>query len=157
MTLDNTNSFAFQTGEWKVLHRKLKHRLVGSEEWVSFDGSCKAWEILGGAGNVEDNWLNDPNGAYAAAAIRRMDPKTGIWSIWWVDPRSPGIDPPVNGIFQNGVGTFLGEDVLNGKPINVRFVWSNITGNHAQWEQAFSPDGGVTWETNWVMEFERQA
>jgi hypothetical protein len=157
MTPDNINSFAFQTGEWRVLHRKLKHRLVGSEEWFSFDGSCKAWEILGGAGNVEDNWLNDPNGAYAAAAIRRMDSKTGIWSIWWVDPRSAGIDPPVNGIFENGVGTFLGEDVLNGKPINVRFVWSNITGNHAHWEQAFSPDGGVTWETNWVMEFERQA
>ena len=25
----------------------------------------------------------------------------------------------------------------------------------AHWEQAFSPDGGKTWEVNWVMEFSR--
>jgi hypothetical protein len=157
MTANDTNGFAFQTGEWRVLHRKLKQRLVGNNDWFQFDGTCRAWEILGGKGNVDDNWLDDPNGAYAAATVRRMDLKTGVWSIWWVDPRFPGIDQPVHGIFQNGVGIFQGEDVLNGKPIHVRFIWSKITGDHAQWEQAFSPDGGATWETNWVMEFERLA
>jgi hypothetical protein len=157
MTQNDTNAFAFQTGEWRVLHRKLRQRLVGSDEWIRFDGTCRAWEILGGKGNVEDNWLNDPNGAYAAAAIRRMDPKTGVWSIWWIDPRSLGIGPPVHGTFQNGVGTFLGKDALNAKTIDVRFIWSKITARRAQWEQAFSPDGGATWETNWVMDFERLA
>lgn len=157
MTATGKSDFAFQTGEWRVRHRKLKQRLVGSDEWIMFDGTCKAWEILGGTGNVEDNWLEDPSGAYAAAAVRRIDPKTGIWSIWWVDPRSPGIEPPVHGTFENGVGTFLGEDVLNEKPINVRFIWSKITDNSAQWEQAFSADRGATWETNWVMTFERLA
>jgi hypothetical protein len=32
---------------------------------------------------------------------------------------------------------------------------SKITPNSAQWEQAFSEDGGKTWETNWIMELER--
>jgi len=37
----------------------------------------------------------------------------------------------------------------------VRFVWSNVTAPTPRWEQAFSADGGETWETNWVMEFTR--
>ncbi|MEQ1515189.1 MAG: hypothetical protein ABL931_01725 [Usitatibacteraceae bacterium] len=155
MTTNGIHDFAFQTGEWRVRHKKLKQRLAGSDEWFAFDGTCRAWEILGGKGNVEDQWLDDPTGAYAAAAVRQMDPKTGIWSIWWIDPRFPGIDPPVHGRFEDGVGTFRGEDVFNGKPIHVRFVWSKITADSAHWEQAFSADGGKSWETNWVMTFDR--
>jgi hypothetical protein len=90
--------------------------------------------------------------------IRAFDPEAGTWSIWWLDGRYPGrIDPPVHGGFKDGVGTFIGDDVLNGKPIKMRFRWTNITPTSAHWEQAFSPDGGKTWETNWSMEFRRAA
>lgn len=153
---DGINAFSFQTGKWSVGHRKLKRRLVGETEWLAFEGSCEAWEILGGAGNVDDHWLEDPSGPYAAATIRRLEPD-GRWSIWWIDPRFPGLDSPMHGSFANGVGTFHGEDVLNGRPIHVRFIWSHITANSARWEQAFSADKGATYETNWVMEFERAA
>ena len=44
---------------------------------------------------------------------------------------------------------------VNGKPIKVRFTWSRITASSAHWEQAFSPDGGTTWETNWRMDLAR--
>jgi hypothetical protein len=37
----------------------------------------------------------------------------------------------------------------------VRFLWTDITPASARWQQAFSEDGGASWETNWVMEFER--
>ena len=40
-------------------------------------------------------------------------------------------------------------------PIRVRFIWSGIVAQRARWEQAFSEDGGITWETNWVMDFKR--
>ena len=59
------------------------------------------------------------------------------------------------GAFRDGVGTFFADDVWKGKPIRVRFVWSQITAKSARWEQAFSDDAGKTWETNWVMEFKR--
>jgi hypothetical protein len=31
------------------------------------------------------------------------------------------------------------------------------TPDSCRWEQAYSADGGKTWETNWIMEFTRQA
>ncbi len=149
--------FGFQTGDWRVRHRKLRDRLVGATEWMEFNGTCRAWEVLGGAANVEDQFLDDPAGPYRASALRRRDPETGVWSIWWFDARSPRVDPALQGGFANGVGRFYTEDQLRGKPIKIRFTWSDITPDSAQWEQAFSPDGGATWEVNWTMSFERAA
>jgi hypothetical protein len=69
-------------------------------------------------------------------------------------PQAP-VDPPLRGAFRDGVGSFYADDTFNGQPIRVRFIWSHITSISARWEQAFSSDQGVTWETNWVMDFER--
>lgn len=151
------HDFAFQTGDWRVHHRKLQGRLVGSTQWVEFHGTCRAWEVLDGQGNFEEHRIDDPAGAYGAAAFRQADLKTGEWSIWWFDPRQAKVDPPVRGNFRDGVGTFLADDELAGRPIKVRFIWSAITATSARWEQAFSGDDGRTWEVNWIMTFERVA
>jgi hypothetical protein len=112
--------------------------------------------VLGGQGDVDDNVLEAPTGTYRAVTLRAFDPQTKKWAIWWVDSRHPHqLDPPVLGTFRNGVGTFFSNDTFNGKPIVVRYIWSDITANSAKWQQAFSDDGGKTWETNWIMEFRR--
>ncbi len=102
------HGFAFQTGNWRVRHRKLAHRLVGSSEWLEFGGKCRAYELLGGAGNVDDFFIDDPNGAYRAATFRRLDATTGEWSIFWADARRDGLDPPMRGRFHDEVGIFFG-------------------------------------------------
>ena len=152
---DGRADFDFLAGRWRVRHHRLQRRLAGDTNWDDFAGTCEMWPILGGLGNVDDNVLELPAGTYRAATIRQFDPAMGRWSIWWIDARKPGIEPPVHGSFKDGVGTFLGEDVFDGRPIRVRFLWSGITATSARWEQAFSADNGATWETNWVMEFER--
>lgn len=143
-------------GSWKVRHRKLKERLVGSDEWLLFDGTCVNWPLLGGLGNVDDNVFAAPGGEYRGVGLRALDPETALWSIWWLDSRAPErIDTPVRGGFKDGVGTFLSQDSWNGTPVTVRFRWLGITANSAVWEQAFSTDGGASWEVNWVMQFRR--
>lgn len=149
--------FDFFPGEWAVRHRRLDARLAGCRDWTAFAGRTVVRKILGGLGNIDDNILDPPDGSYRAATVRKFDPASGLWSIWWYDARHPGLEPPVHGRFENGVGTFLGDDVFEGRPIRVRFLWSEITAGAARWEQAFSEDGGASWETNWVMDFERAA
>jgi hypothetical protein len=152
------HDFDFYLGKWRVRHRRLRERLAGSDEWQEFEGTSDAWPLLGGAGNVDDNILELPAGTYQAVSLRSFDPETGTWSIWWLDGRNPGrLDPPVVGGFTDGIGTFQCDDTLNGQPITVRFTWSNITETTCRWEQAFSPDGGQTWEVNWIMESTRIA
>jgi hypothetical protein len=146
----------FLVGRWNVKHRRLKARLAGSTEWEEFNGTSTLWLTMGGAGTFDDNVLELPSGTYRAVGIRAYDPKSRQWSIWWLDERHPtAIEPPVMGGFKDGTGIFLGDDSLNGRPIKVRFRWSKITANSAHWDQAFSPDNGATWETNWDMDFMR--
>jgi len=45
--------------------------------------------------------------------------------------------------------------MFRGKPVRVRVIWSHATASSAHWEQAFSADGGKTWEVNWTSEFRR--
>jgi hypothetical protein len=150
------HDFDFLVGRWTVQHRRLKHRLAHSAEWEAFPGTCQSSPVLGGQGNVDDNVLETPAGPYRAVTLRSFDPRTKSWSIWWLDSRHPHeLDPPVVGGFRNGVGRFLAKDTFNGRPIIVRYIWSDITPQSAKWQQAFSDDGGKTWETNWIMQFYR--
>jgi hypothetical protein len=153
---DHAHDFDFLTGNWHVHHWRLKDRLAGSHEWVEFEGSSRLWMTMDGHGTIDDNVIGLPDGSYRAVGIRSYDPKTQTWAIWWLDARNPhSIEPPVIGNFKDGVGTFEGDDIFRDKPIKVRFTWSKITPTSAHWEQAFSPDGGQTWETNWRMDLTR--
>jgi len=144
-------------GNWSVRHRRLRDRLAGSTEWDEFAGTCRNWPLMGGRGNVDDNVLDLPAGRYRGVGVRAFDVQAGLWSIWWIDSRRPGIEPPVRGGFADGIGTFIGDDSWRGRPVKARFRWTAITPASAHWDQAFSPDGGATWETNWHMDFTRTA
>lgn len=152
----SAHDFDFLHGHWRVDHLRLRERLCGCSDWARFDGTCTAWPLLGGHGNVDDNLLHLPGGSYRAATLRTHDARTGQWSIWWLDGRHPHrLDVPVVGRFENGVGTFFADDVLDDRPIRVRFRWTDTQTASPGWEQAFSADGGLTWEGNWTMRFHR--
>jgi hypothetical protein len=151
------HDFDFLVGHWRVHHRKLKERLANSHEWIEFEGTLFSQPLMVGYSNVDDLVLNVPGAPYRGVALRSFDPKSQQWLIWWLDSRNPlgSLDPPMRGGFKNGVGTFYGDDTLNGKPVRARFIWSGITPTSCRWEQAYSPDGGKTWETNWAQDIIR--
>ncbi len=155
--LSGLHDFDFLFGEWRVHSRRLKERLTGSTAWEEFEGTIVSRPYMEGWANVDDTVFHTPGGIYRGVAPRAYDPKTGQWAIWWIDGRNPfgNLDPPVKGRFVNGVGTFYADDTLRRKPIKVRFTWSHITKTSARWEQAYSPDGGKTWEVNWEQRLER--
>ena len=155
--LSGLHDFDYKVGRWTAHHKRLQERLAGSREWVEFDGTQTFWPLMGGYANVDENVFHIPGGEYRGVTLRAYDPGTGQWAIWWLDGRQPfgSLEPPVKGRFVDGVGTFFADDTLRGKPIRVRFIWSDITPTSAHWEQAFSEDGGKTWETNWITDFRK--
>ena len=155
-TESTANDFDFFVGRWTVRHRRLKERLAESKQWEQFGGTSEMRKLMDGQGNIDDNMIELPAGRYRAVSLRSFDPKTKQWAIWWVDGRNPHqLDPPVRGGFSQGTGVFYADDVFKGQPIRVRYLWSDITATSCRWQQAFSADGGKTWETNWIMDFTR--
>ena len=145
--------FDFLLGSWNVANRMLRRRLAGSDDWEEFAATAVVRPILDGLGN-EDVFRTEHDGGFVGMSFRFFDPEKRRWSIYWADSRRPGeLDPPVVGCFEGDLGVFHGEDVHRGRPVLVRFTWSRVTTESPRWEQAFSDDGGRTWETNWVMDF----
>jgi hypothetical protein len=152
--MSQATDFDFAHGRWTVKHRRLVKRLAGCTDWERFNGSCEMRPLLGGAGNVDDNVIDLPSGSYRAATFRAFDPVGRQWSIWWLDGRHPtDVGVPMVGRFEGPDGVFYADEVFDGRPIRVRFLWT--AGTSPRWEQAFSEDGGRNWETNWAMDFER--
>ncbi|HEY3614462.1 MAG TPA: hypothetical protein VGK92_12185 [Gaiellales bacterium] len=149
------SDFDFLFGSWSIRNRCLRERLAGSDEWDEFDATFTARPLLDGLGN-EDAFRTGHDGGMIGMSFRFFDADSGQWSIYWADSRRCGLlDPPVFGSFRHGLGIFEGEDTFAGRPILVRFTWSRTSTPAPRWEQSFSPDGGESWELNWVMDFTR--
>ena len=152
MPAGGARDFDFLMGRWTVHNRKLKARLQGSDEWLEFPATNVARPLLGGLGNEDEFRTED---GFIGMSLRFYDPAAQRWAIHWVDNRRGTLEPAVYGAFTDGVGHFEGSDTFEGRPIRVRFLWSGTRTPTPRWEQAFSEDGGRTWETNWVMDFSR--
>ena len=150
------NDFDFLFGSWQIKNTFLKKRLQGCEVWETFTATGTAQPILGGLGNIDDFVAPEWRPDFIGMTLRLFDLVTQQWSIYWMSNATGRLEPPVIGVFKDGVGIFNGEDTLGGKPIRVRFTWSSITSETALWEQEFSGDNGASWEKNWIMQFTRK-
>ena len=152
---DGRNDFDFLVGNFIMRHRRLKERLKGSTDWEEFDGTAVGKKILNGLGHCDEVIINRETGYNYGYTLRLFDVKTKEWSIYRSAGASNMLDVPMIGQFTHGLGEFYSQEVFEGRHIFCRFTWSKITANSAQWEQAFSIDGGKSWETNWMNTFER--
>jgi hypothetical protein len=156
---DGQHDFDFLVGTWKFHLKRLKRRLVGSTEWVEFDGTTVCRKVLDGRAEVEEMNVEstDKHTHIQGLALRLYNPEAHQWSIYWVNGADGILEPsPMVGEFNNGRGEFYNQQVYEGRAIYARFVWSDVNTNSPHFEQSFSTDGGRTWETNWITDQTRQ-
>jgi hypothetical protein len=156
--IDAPTDFDFLFGSWRIHNRRLDDPMGESASWSEFEATSEAYPILRKLGNVQVYDAPDFPGrpGFQGYALRLFDPETELWRIWWASTAGQGqLDNPVAGGFRDDVGQFDGDDVIDGRKIRVRFLWTDMTERSARWEQSFSFDGGQTFVPNWIMLHER--
>lgn len=145
--------FDFLIGEWTVEHRRLRARLAGCNEWIEERGKYRGYSFADGVLSVDE--FEFPDRGTKGCSIRTLDLSARRWTIHWTTSNTGCLFEPVHGGFSDGRGEFYGTDVCEDRPVLARYLWLDCGSAHPRWEQAFSTDGGGTWETNWTMEFTR--
>jgi len=155
---DGSHDFDFLIGNWKARVRRLPDRLNNSNAWVEYDGISNHKKILDSNSNFEEFDVNstDKKLRIKAQTLRLYNPTSRQWSIYLVDVDTGTLSlPPVVGSFNGKRGEFYDQEDFKGRAILVRYMWLDISPNSARMEQSFSPDGGKTWEVNWICELSR--
>jgi hypothetical protein len=154
---DGQHDFDFWFGAWKIHNRRLLRPLTGSSTWIEFEGTVVARPVWGGRANMDEFEADSPTGHIEGMTVRTYNPKTHQWSIYWANQANGVFSLPATvGKFKDGRGEFYDQEEFNGLNIFVRYTWISASHDSARWEQAFSADGGKTWETNWTMDFTRE-
>ena len=147
---DGQHDFDFEIGTWKThLSRRLRP-LTGSTTWVEYDGTTIVRKVWNGHANLLELEVDGPKGHIEALSLRLYNPESRQWSLNFSNSAAGTVGIPAIGEFKNGRGEFFNQETFNGRAILVRFVISDITPTSAHFEQAFSDDGGKTWEVNWI-------
>jgi hypothetical protein len=156
---DGANDFDFIIGDWKAHVRRLPERLVGSTAWIEYEGTSSHQKLFGGPANLEEFKVEslDRSLKIHGQTLRLYNRLTRQWSIYLVDAAEGTIGlPPVIGDFRNGVGEFFDQELWKDRAVFVRYHWFNLSPLACRMEQAFSADGGKSWETNWICALSRE-
>ena len=155
---DGSHDFDFLIGDWKAHVRRLPDRLNKSNVWIEYDGISNHKKLLDSNANFEefDVTSTDKKLRIKAQTLRLYNPDSHQWSIYLVDIDKGTLGlPPVVGVFTGNRGEFFDQEEYKGHAILVRYMWLKISPKSARMEQSFSPDGGKTWEVNWICELSR--
>jgi hypothetical protein len=147
---DGSHDFDFEIGKWNTHLRRLVKPLTGSTTWVEYNGTTVVSKVWNGKANLVELDVTGPAGHIEALSLRLYNPESHQWSLNFANSAGGTLAIPTIGEFKNGRGEFYDQETLNGRAILVRFVISDITANSCHFEQAFSDDGGKTWEVNWI-------
>jgi hypothetical protein len=152
---DGAHDFDFDLGMWHTHIRRLLHPLRGNSAWVAYDGTVAVRTALGGAANVEEIEANGAPGRIELLNVRLYNTTSHQWSLNGASSASGTLETPMFGEFKNGRGTFYDQEIVDGRTILDRQTFFDITPASYSFEQAYSADGGATWQTNFVAHLTR--
>jgi hypothetical protein len=149
---DGQRDFDWEIGTWTTKVRVLRNPLSGKPaEWAEYQGTSVVKPLMDGRWNMVELSVAGPAGKIEGGSLRLYNPQSRQWSLNFASLRNGMLTAPVYGGFdQRGRGAFYGSDMLDGRAILVRFVITPKSPDEVLFEQAFSIDGGGTWETNWI-------
>lgn len=148
---DGQHDFDWEWGHWLTKVRVLQNPLSGEPaRWIEFSGTSVIKPLLDGKVNFVELKVKGAGGTIEGGSLRLYNPRSHQWSLNFANARDGLLTAPVYGRFDKGIGTFVGTDTLDGRAILVRFVVTCPSADSARFEQAYSADGGATWELNWI-------
>ena len=152
------HGFDFQSGSWHATLSRLMKRLQGAHAWRDYEGTMVERRLWNGRANVGVLEVRSGKECFESILLRTFNPQTREWHDYGVDTATGSVMlPPVVGRFTDRGGELYERDSLNGRPIVVRYTFDQITKESNRFVQAFSADGGATWETNAIVHFTRVA
>ncbi|NTX14758.1 hypothetical protein HUA76_28600 [Myxococcus sp. CA056] len=149
---DGQRDFDFEIGTWRTQLKRRLRPLTGSNTWVEMNGTTVVRKVWNGRGNLVELVADGEGGRFEGLNLRLYNPRTRQWSLHFANSRDGTLAVPTVGEFKEGRGEFYAQEQLDGRAILVRFVISNVTPTSVRFEQAFSDDGGKTWEVNWIAQ-----
>ena len=155
---DGSHDFDFLIGDWKAHVRRLPDRLNHSDTWDVYDGISNHHKLLDSNANFEQFEVQaaGTHQPFRGQVIRMYNPASHQWSIYGLDLDKGEVGlPPLIGQFAGKRGEFFDSELRNGRMVQVRYVWSDLTPKSARMEQSFSPDGGKSWAVNWIVDLSR--
>jgi hypothetical protein len=149
---DGQKDFDWEIGTWTTKVKVRRNPLSGATpDWAEYEGTSVVKPLLGGRANFVELSVSGPRGKIEGGSLRLYNPKGRQWSLNYASLGGGVLTAPVFGTFDaRGRGLFYGQDTLDGRTILVRFIITQVSPREARFEQAYSVDGGQSWEDNWI-------
>lgn len=147
---DGSRDFDWEIGEWATRLKRLDRPLAGSTTWLDYSGTTVVRGVLNRRANLAELVVEGPAGKIEGASLRLYDPTAREWTLNFFNAANGRLTAPVTGHVRDGRGEFYGQDTFAGRTILVRFEMIPVNADTWRFEQAFSADGGRTWELNWI-------
>lgn len=145
--------FDYHVGRWTAVQRRMRQRWTDRPEWDEFPSISVYTSHLGGLVSIDETLF--PTKSWAGVTVRAFNRERRQWFVYWISSRDGVLGTPMIGGFEDNRALFHGDDMDGDIPIKVRFIRLKQPPDRERWEQAFSRDGGTTWETNWTADFTR--
>lgn len=135
------SQFDFWVGEWDLTWGE------------NGKGTNSVEKILDGC-VIRENFDGTPSIKLKGTSISTFSKQLGKWQQTWVDNSGGYLD--FVGGFQDGKMILSRELVRDGKKLQQRMVWFNISRNEFNWNWERSEDEGVTWTVLWNIHYKRK-
>jgi hypothetical protein len=107
--------------------------------------------VWGGRANLAEIETQGPSGHLQFLALRLYNPQSHQWNLLFANSNGGVLrTPALIGEFKDKLGVFYDQEPYNDRTILVRFTFRSLTADSSRDEEAFSADGGKTWEVNWI-------